>query len=906
MTKVAVTGPDGAVHEVEMPEGKTEADATAYVAKTQYGVEPPAPAPVSAKEQAIDTYNAQSTGKKMLDNASTIAGGFNQGVLFDTVDAPSNLFNLTLGNLAKATGLSDTSELAAVPSKHLPWIRDAKNMFTSRTTPKGASRAVDAIRTGAEWTGGGGIAAVKGVQKGVPLVQAAATDIGAGLGAGALEYFSEDNPWAEAAGGIGGMLLTGKLSNAPKAKLSKVDKKAIDMLTRNLRGDTGEALAEAQARIHAGSTGTLADVTRDGGILGVEELLGRSEGSNLQQQIANVQARRAGNIIEETGEILPNVDANPLIDATKGRVHEATSRINQATNAQLNAADQSMLATSQAGEDLVSAGQQTMDTADATATAAAARGEQALLAPVANAPTQSRAGVELTDELGRLDTDLKGVADAQWAKFDDSPAFDASEEVKALDEVVKAKNYAKSDIDALQSAFTPELKRINTWLKKPADPRDIQAVLRDAKQAIHNRAITGETTHADTIMGDVLSELEDILIKSPSTKSFKPAIEATRKRFFRAKPERMAKTLRSTDPETLGDRMGFAGAKGGSTARLMQQADDPAVLEKAHQALRAQIKNEGLTEKTLAKYEDYLSEFPELRRELGEAVYTNAQDVAMQGAMKTLKKTGEQQIKAGAKQMGEAPKAQIKAADAANKRKTRLTDTLNKQAWAEYAAEPKKMIGKWIKGGDNASADKLAGVRKNAEKLGKTEELRSQVREQLTDIIFSTGSDGLPKATGRSIGKFNEMADTLTKSGILTGDEVSRIKGSLERIRELDRTGKVTPAQVTETLNFLDKTIASALAVVGLSKVGAGSSLVLAGRVQSAARAALLKAKNDPATLKRMEEYILNPQTFLDAVENAGGADKLDARFFKKLFNTAGDATGGLLKARQLYSEDQE
>lgn len=884
----------------------------------------PQNAPTAVEPSAVEEYESLSVPKKALRHASNIVGGINKGLVFDLIDTPANLYNLAQLGVHKA-GLKDEYNPEGVPSEYVPFLKSMKETVTPRTIPKGVSRIGDALRTGSEWIGGAGLPAAAVAKQGTKAVLAAtAPDRMAALGATAGDY--SQIPYADTVLG-----LAGAVKGQPKAlKVDKLDKKALDAITSNLRGKPEDVINTIKQNVAKDKTGTLGDLSGgDVGLYSVENNLARDAHSNLSTAIENIQAQHADDIMGDVNQILPSGSYEPLISsaekqATKraagvnkaswNMIDDATARADTAIAANRLASDTSTAAANKLDADMV------VDAATAQTKEADLLATNVVPTSVADAPKMSDASKTWVGEQTRLSDELNDVAKTEWAKFDSSPPVDISGEITTLTNDFNKKYLTSNrvDYDKMASKYSSELGRINDWMKTPANPTDIQSVLRDVKEKIHTAVATeGGAKHIDKMMGEMVSGLEKTLIDSPTTSNFATAVAATKSRYDRALPEKMKKLLKSDEVETFADRVNLSGPKGAAAARLAKQSEDAGVINAAQNAMRAKAKVSGIDQKFLAKHDEFLSEFPELKAELTQQI-TKTDEIAGQISQlkadtvtqKAQKTVALKQATADAKV---ADRATVDAATALPseikgvERKAKLAKAVQaKSTVAQYTKDPDKFLKAHVLSTDKASVGHLKKLAAHAKNNGTSEQLRMQVNKIITENAFKPKA-GLAKATGQSIDNFDTVKAGLIESGIMSKLEADNISGSLARIRKLDdRKKAASPVQINQTLNIFEKTMTATTAALGVGAVSPSHALLLNARARAIAEKALLASKNNPEVLKRLEGFILDPQKFLDAAAKAKTAEKATQNVMQKILGNSERMLINATRYRQPYSDEQE
>ncbi|GAG36043.1 unnamed protein product, partial [marine sediment metagenome] len=218
---------------------------------------------------------------------------------------------------------------------------------------------------------------------------------------------------------------------------------------------------------------------------------------------------------------------------------------------------------------------------------------------------------------------LRDAAAVEWAKFDASPPIDVKDSVAAVSEHISTAipDSKGADLIKFRKAYGAEMKIIGDWAHKPASPSSIQAVLRDMRDKIHNNAITGNKSYSDTIARGVVDTLEKSLITG-TTANYRQAIEATKRIYDEALPEKFKKVVNSPNVETFMNRLGMAGDEGANTARNLINSGNQEKIASGMNHMRALARKEGVTPEFIQKYEGFLNHFPALKSEFEKGAST--------------------------------------------------------------------------------------------------------------------------------------------------------------------------------------------------------------------------------------------------------------------------------------------
>jgi hypothetical protein len=886
---------------------------------------------------AQQEYDAQPFSTKVGRNIVNTMGGVNKGAVFDMIDMPSNLVNLGAMGLNKL-GVIDPYRVG-VPTEMSETLGNLKNATTNRTVPKGSSMVSDGFRTGAEWLSGGFPSALRSASKGIPAV-IADTGVDRAAATGAVIGEASGVPYAEEVLGLAGGLTGGR--GGKDAPPSKVDKKAVDAITRNFRGDIPETLKTLENARVRGETGTIGNLTDDAGAFGVENSVTNVEGSNLKAGLAAADAKRMQEVVDEFSDVLPKGNAVPLQESAEkaAAVRDKTLR---------TARDNTVTKTTDDTQALISSLRSDADSYTSSATDLSAKmpeAEESALAfskalsetdvqpkSIADAPYLSDASIAYKGEQQRLADELNVKVKDAWGVVEGSPPLDVREamrtvsrdfNVKHMPLNAKGKPESTNDYNKMKGEYGDEIKRLNKWLDNPVRPTEIQAVLRDVKEKAHAQVhANGKMRHIDLMATDLISGIEDALQKTDAGSGWRKAVQATKNRYARALPEKTQKLMKDPAGENYGEGMGFTGSRGAVTARLSDSSVDEGVMSSAQDMMRSLAKNQkhkgGVTESFMGEHEGFLKTNPYLKAEIGAevtnkakveaAVAKHARETARTKS-DTIKEVGNLTAKAAVsnRKADSAVKGLNKATGLIRARAAKNQGVSEKRVVARYAKDPTATLTKSLKSGTSVGLKDLKQLKSHADNTGNTDALRAHVSDVLSKEVFDNPTGrGLAKATNSSIKAFAAMRDNLVKSGILTEAEAAAKTDALESISKLNRRSTAaSPVMVKQTLSGLEKTLASLGSTLVAVPASGAASLALHNRLRAGAEKAIMAAKNDPKVLARVEEFILNPDKFLVAAKGAKTSEKASQNVLQRLFGSTGRGLDKAVRLRQTYSQDEQ
>ena len=162
--------------------------------------------------------------------------------------------------------------------------------------------AANLAQTAVEW---GGLGPVSAFRKGASAVPDLSMAAGATLG----DYFDGDGPWGELAGGLTGLLSAFKGKGASS--------EALKVLDKTMTGNSDDVINTVRTALGAHEAGTLADLSRDPGLMNADVTVRR--GKNIDQY-DNIQINRQRQIAEEVRAPFGRANPNTAKSAGQERI----------------------------------------------------------------------------------------------------------------------------------------------------------------------------------------------------------------------------------------------------------------------------------------------------------------------------------------------------------------------------------------------------------------------------------------------------------------------------------------------------------------------------------------------------------------------------------------------------------
>jgi len=742
------------------------------------------------------------------------------------VDFPATAANWGGDAIEYVTGL-DVPD-ATPPTQRNPAIRATYDKLTTPAIPVGENTFVDSAAKGVEYASGG------------PFK----SDLYAGIGAGTGQLISDYTgvPYlADVLGIAGGFkgasgsaasesdvidsaahkLIEGRLGGSNSAEQAELAQQTQQAIINGLRNPEKAAQSGGWLGTPSTATGPMKNPNQT-----MAELTGNRALYGLENTVGGTENRAAGRGYAMYDAITANKKA--LSDDIVNTVAPQSSIPTRATSD----AAEAQIAALRGDADVA---EQVVLTADEVAATARKRFD--------GLPNTAESSKKFSAAYNTLDKDLKKHADNVWKEFDGAPPIDMTGVKAELKDYLDGREMPNEMVQDLFNKYKKKVfSQVSKWDDGPIEPKSIQYVLTKIKDEVSTAAAAGTSDVLTKEIGMFGTQLENILKASPATSAYRKGVEATSELYKRARPERV-KTLRnSPSVETLADRFKYSGSKGAETARNVLDSADAKTIEASHDNLRSLAKQEGVDPAFMTKYAGYLDnpKFGRLKNEFTEII-------------------AKQDLAAGAKDSAAKVTGLAKAAEAS---------TLKK-----FAEKPEAVIDGMLKNG-KANSKELKSLLASAVANGTEKSFKNLMTERIKGKLF--GDIAFPEATGGRSGSavsFGKMRDTLVEAGIYTPKEADRIAESLDRVKALDLRKEATNTQLQQTLNAVEGLSVSAAAVLTAKATGQ-SSLTMVGALRKAFKARALVKKNNTDVIKRVEEFLISPEKYLDGVKASKTLDE--------------------------------
>ena len=743
-------------------------------------------------------------------------------------------------------------------------------------------------QTSVEWGGAGPISAFR---KGVTAAPDIAMAIGAPIGEFLGNQLDESaGTYGEIAGGLTG------LGSALRKGKGVGD--AVKVIKDSMWGDSNEVIEEVSKRVNAKEKGTLTDLSGDQGLANLEA---RTAGGPSRQNYVETDIARQQQIADEIREPLGTAD--PATAQVSGQA-EIDRRLNEVIPGYVESRQQRV-------EIPLRADQQAAEAANEIPQAAAVE------AGLNQAGAQQRAGVAMDNTV-----EAAREAEAARAAFESTEtlaesSIKGSEAWKSAKAADKADNVQPiwDDFDAIESTpYAPYRNTVNDFvdglpesqkveieanpkidsLLRPfknkditeMKPKQIQKYLEQIKKEIDNpTGGTSSTAHDD--LRELYTELRNQL--GDDFPIFDEAMKAEAALKTRFDAGGVVDEASKGEPELFFKAAGEGDEAGAVAARILRGAEIPGMPEAQAGRLRAlarRFKGGTPDEQFLLEYESIMDSLPaDVRSQAQSVVDTGrvreAAGAAEEAAAKTAaaaskqakaaEKIARESTKATAGEVARLEKAIAKQQGEVAKTGTRLERSVSKSNLNKYVNDRKGTLRNMLKNPDDVSD--LVELKRNMERLGETDSFNANMADVILETLSDTasGEAGLAIASGRTaplkadaIPRFENIAESLTEAGT-DPSVIQKMRTAVLKLSTTQQRAAARQAMMTRE-HVLQNIIESGVSAIGL-KLAPGSSLVWSGTIRKAVRSLMGRGgSRDKAMMQALDDFMLNPENYLEAV----------------------------------------
>ena len=851
-------------------------------------------APAMSTEEKLAAYEkkfgpppAIKLGKEepatLVENVRHAAGGLPQAAA-DVADLPHNVaegvdavaswippsVRETFREVSPVTaGALDLFQMNAKrqdkPSE-LPGVKQALEVAAPEY--ENASPYAEAIRTATEWGAGGIPKLLRGGIKQIPQnTRDADVDLVMGGtaagGQAAGEYLGGETGGAvgEMIGGVTGLI--GALKGGRTGGLDANSEVMLQAIQEQFE-DPVQALEDIRRRLEAGEIGTLGDLTRELGIMDIENAVARTPWGRRSQ--AKQAERRINQIYEDVTKPMRN-DADPT-----QAPRSAEQQIRDEVQATQEAGDRVI---QQQAEETAGLKQALAEEQQKATDAARAAEERAGLTAAAADQRLAEADPGLRpDQYSRQADSRISLAEQKYAETVTRPAWKAYDEGPNVD-ISDLQSELQATLDAMDPAELANIRRkygshLDEILKLETTeltPRGLSLIIQRMKDDVSEAYQAGSAKFADREAEKLYKEIENWLSQPVNSPEYAKAVAATKKGYDQFGPGFIGDARRG-EPETMLQRFGLEGDQGAATARYLAEMNMPSVNNEVGDYILAQAVRQGdkLGEGFLVRYEAMLDSLPpEVRGKVVELIQARQTAKTAASDAATAAKTAEQTTaRTGREAEGldralEAEQSKIQS-DVQG-----VEQGLRGDIRGKYAENPNKTIDSLLS--DPDGVDDLKQLMDDMEGIQQVDSFKANVRERLERMLFDQGSDSI-QARAKAYRDFRDMREKLVDANVLTEADSNRMLEALERtestrLRQASRAADVT-ARADEHINLL----ASGGAAAVLGPMPGAYSLMIGGAIRRSL-ATLLRGKMTEKRQQILDTYLTDPEKFLKDLDLA-------------------------------------
>tara|TARA_R110000737_G_scaffold108221_6_gene140965 strand:+ start:11153 stop:13876 length:2724 start_codon:yes stop_codon:yes gene_type:complete len=852
-----------------------------------------APTPTEGEQVAgkyKDMFATEPTEPTMFQRTADVGAK-----IFETprgiIDLPYTALKLSgaLGEKMGIRGKGSTDSMLGLPTTQREPL---KSFFDGVTTPRvnrEENPATRALGTGLSWAMPLPVSKLSNLSS-IP-------DVLMGAGAAAGEYLGGDI--GEVGGGVGGLiagLLRGKIMPSP---VDSATRQAEEFTTKMI-GDTAEESVDTIDSLkQGGELGnlTLADATKNPTMYDVERTMTATpEGSVLRQDIEQMVAKAEAATLKQASDVIPTVDSGAARLAAKRQLEsgeEALDAVNSAKTDELTAGLEGKKNTARALE-----GQMGRELSDSKDLVAALRANANVAqGTVAGANTPVNASRSIFDEYNRLEENMNVPMKEAYARIDNAPKVDASKAVEELDKWFKTTDIDPTQLKDFTAKYRKNMDEILSLKKKTVRPKEIDTIVKKMNKKIEDAREGGIRKlgdNDDRIALGVVKKLEDALNIPDNVSGFSgfaDAKKAAKAKFDATLPETVGTARKANVPETFTDTLNYTGKAGAQTARLADQANNPAVLQGHFDVIAAEAREagrfggKGVDDAFMKNYGGFLDRFPN-----ESAKYQKIADANRVASVATKEGAATQSaLNKAVTASQESTSTEIKGLSASLKKLNKITvsakQELQKGAVEAYSKEPKDSLALLLTPKKEMQKGKtLTELNDWSKAEGINDAFKGDVKDVLMDRLFPESGAGLRQATGASAKAFRDVKDNLVKSDILTqkqaDDVYTALKSNAGRQAAREAAGLTT---VTYKVTPEEKRLAGIAAVAAVSSTGIPHALFAVGFTRRMIEQTMVNMKLSDAGKAKIAEFITDPEKYAEAFKlmktiNAAGSQPSAAK----------------------------
>jgi len=787
----------------------------------------------------------------MLDKTLHVLKG--QGELArGMLDIGPTLYNATKWAVGKipenitipGTGGIPAKALAGLPAEIPPVTRNTAvapffDAISGEVIDKDAYPVADAIRTFGQWANPVGSGAK--INSAMNIVPAVAATVGEKIGGLPGEI-------------IGGV--TGAIAST-KGKPPSASDRAAKFIAQNLTNEGAEAVSKGIANRERG---TLADLAGEQKIYDIESAVTAGNANPAARSVAAEAAARAEAIRAKAAEEFGSADPVTAQIAAQEKAAQQARLLAASQGRRLNTIDTNAAVQGDAinqqsvgSAERNIAAQQAAQEAEMRALQAAGR-----VATTAR-PAETSAALSNIYNRGRENFDEFTVN--QWGSFREGrpiPVAPIQREVSrlynSLDPIVRQMFNEKHGKDF---KYIVDLDPSAT-----ITPNEYQAIVKDLKSAANQEIQKGGYTTLP-MYTRAMDEVVDTL--NPEFAGARAATVVQKEAF----PEELVKAL-DARPPLFAKTLNIADEKGAVANEILRNSGVNGT-NQIFEHMKAVGRREGITDKFLSKYSHILDTLPPEQR----ALFSGNVEAA--GANKAAQAAAERAAKADMIEQSKLAQQQTALSRAVESQRTKvgqrgrvLSQAFDNALVSKYGKAPEGTIRNLLSTTDNIPS--LKSLAERMRRAGGGEAFTAHVGKELTDKLLKGDTDALR---------------IVTESGILPKTSLDEIQRQANKLKSMEQRKTALVRALDTSSDKMRELMPSFAAALVMNQLPGGHSLIMAG----ALRRYFKKEMARPQDMAKLEEFMLNPQSYIEAIGKVKSAeeaaDKLAQLVMSKSPNTA-------------------
>jgi hypothetical protein len=847
------------------------------------------------------------------------AAGVNEQALA-LANLPSQAVNTVTGNV---NNWFDTEIPAIAPWEDTVFNTALTRGAASPPIPRGQDKISDAINTATSWANPNPFSKFSKVEALIPALATAGdyvggeggelaggvTGIGLALSRNQLGKAGEglESLYKSGVDSIRNVLPEQFLKNATKQAQPDIlsTDKAQDVLrfVKDNAHDYTAAMDNLKLAIKNDEIGDLGDLTRDQGLqnltTGIEK--GTPEAAKLNEltDLRDEQTIKGIREVFEGGGVNAVEDAKRIaqerVTNTTGLVQSRTK--NQATTIREADAQAAQVEMAQQQEQIGGFQQARQAQLEKELDLSTSIEQQAGVNEATEAMNLAQAEIPLQSLGSKADTST-GLAQATKAAIKEEKktkvtpkweAFKGGKKLKQTDFNLAYNDFAKTEPpQAAEKLHKHPLIEQMLDMQDDAgkvDQRDVANLISEMKAFTRHPDNKGK--HIATQMGEVHKRIEHTLKAKGRGQAYEKAKVATRTMKEKFGGNELMKAAEYGDPRVYARSLFKGDEAGAVSADTILNSGDEKIIKSAEEYILSRGKTEGIDEKFVAKYEDFLDVWGEKRPDFNakidnlidaqarsssataRGIATEKKETALRASMQKQAdidmETGKANIEkdAGLKRSQAASKAEraaVASEAAGEKRVSGLEKTITKQ----FADKPERVIGNLIteRGGHREL--------KRLSRRFKTDTERAAFKTAVGEEAIQKITNNRGQVTVSTLNKIVEMRKNLQT--LLSPDEIIALEKNAERVLTKKLKERAKGMTIESADDELVNLTASLASFVTMKVAPVKSSLIMANATRRFFKKTFSKAL-DAEKVAVLNRILLEPSEFIKLAEKSKGAD---------------------------------